>query len=229
MKLEDAEARRDAALGVTGVNYDSRSNRYTVDIMRDGRKQRVGSFHTVEEAAAAYREKRASFAPAQPGRRSEDRGPTVAQSYADFLKVNPSPKIGDTWITPDGQEFYFLQTFFQRKGNDRVFFHKFDSVCRTPDCGRMFETSAAAYAPHMVGITRNCEDHRKASSFGRKGTGKTTQGRGAKSATVAAASGKSEYSALNAPFPGHSPLYYELLRAKEARDKANALGVGDLV
>lgn len=167
MTLEDAELLRDAALGVRGVSYDSRSNRYTADIMIDGRKRRIGSFLTVAEASEAYEERRKAEPVVRPSTyRKSVSGPTVKDSFAEFLAVNGNPFSGDTWTTPDGQAYTFIEKKFSMQRRKRHLYYLFGSQCRT--CGAGFQTLVPASVSAMVGVARNCEAHRKAHHFKRK-------------------------------------------------------------
>lgn len=167
MKPKDAEALRAEAIGVKGVTYDSRSNRYTADIMIQGRKIRIGSFFTVEEASEAYKARRAAQPVVRPSTYRKDKyGPSVKESYAEFLALNGSPSVNETWTAPDGQVYAFVANKFSVQGRKRRQYYLFASNCRT--CGASFETLIPAAASAMAGVARNCEEHRKVHRFKRK-------------------------------------------------------------
>ena len=168
MTLEDAKALRAEAKGVKGVTYDSRSNRYTADITIDGRRVRIGSFLTVLEASEAYEARRRAQPVVRPSTyRKSVSGPTVKDSFKEFYDLlSGNPYRGDKWTTPDGQVFRFIERKFSRQRGKRLSYFLFASHCRV--CGAEYDTLVPASVNAMVGVARNCEEHRKVHRFKRK-------------------------------------------------------------
>jgi len=167
MTPKDAEALRAEALGVKGVTYDSRSNRYTADITIDGKRVRLGSFLTVIDASEAYEARRKAQPVVRPSTyRKSVSGPTVKDSFAEFLAEKGTPYAGDKWTTPDGQVFRYIERKFSRQRGKRLSYYMFASHCRV--CGTEYDTLVPASVVAMVGVARNCEEHRKPHRFKRK-------------------------------------------------------------
>lgn len=165
----DVEAMRAMTYGVRGVSFDARSRRFVADIFIDGRRVRIGSFLTLDEAAEAYEDRKAQTPRKATPSRSNGRE-SVTASYARFLADNSPLYEGFTvWTTPDGQEFTYLGEQFGNRMGKAWKFNRFGSNCRV--CGSEFETLVLASPSAMPGVTRNCEEHRKAHSFGRSAQG----------------------------------------------------------
>lgn len=155
MTPEAVEIMRQQAIGLRGVSYDSRSNRYVADIMISGKRRRIGSFYNALEASEAYEAARKENPAKGPFGHVQGKA-TVQRSYAEFIARNPEVRAGLVWTTPDGQRF----VFHSRKNTG---FYLFTSHCR--NCGEGFETSVSVSPDIMAGVTRNCPKHRKASPF----------------------------------------------------------------
>lgn len=155
--MGNVEAKRMEAIGLTGVNYDARSNKFTAEIYIDGKRQWLGSYSTAEEAFAKYLEARKARGPIRRGTTS------FAHVYTAFRQSHggdrTDPPIGAR-LEYDGQVFTYTGDAWRHGAGGRNFrYAVWNSKCKT--CGVDYETMAPHSPSIAKGITRNCEDHTK--------------------------------------------------------------------
>ncbi len=157
------ERKRAQAAVYRGVYYDPAGDAFVAEIYVSGKRRYLGRFRTAEEASGTYL-------------RERELNPIVRQTssnsyeavYADFLASCRSTKRGDPLedeeFVYDGQTFTYLRTSFAKPNGVTRPYYVFGSHCKT--CSGWYETRISPSGGR--GITRNCEEHRKASPWGQK-------------------------------------------------------------
>jgi len=160
---EQIADKRSLAKKHRGVSYDARRDAFVAEMYTDGARKWLGAYPSAEAAFSAYTLAR-DAEPRSPGRRPVDGA--FAKVWAAFREQcnGGDPAEYDVFVYDD-QYYTFVRVTFRRVNGKQWAFYEFSSQCKT--CGEAFYTLVSPATAR--GISRNCEEHRKAHRWSNKG------------------------------------------------------------